>query len=107
MQAIFDRLVSLLPANLQRYAKALVPLVTAFSAAVVQWGATGTFDLTETLTAVGGVLVALLTYKTPNVGPSVPPPDGDGSVPPAENPDAGVHTPTKPKAKPKPRRKAA
>jgi hypothetical protein len=66
MPAVLDRLVLLLPANLRPYAKAVVPLVLAIAAVIAQWGSTGTFDLTEILTAVGGVLTSLLVRQTPN-----------------------------------------
>ena len=48
--------------------KALVPLVVAASALVVQWWATGHFNLTtEFVTTLFGAVTAVLVYLVPNL----------------------------------------
>lgn len=68
-----NALVGKLPVGLQPYAKALVPVVLAVVAVVVQWAESGTFSTDELWTAVGGAVVALLTLVTPNLGYNGPP----------------------------------
>lgn len=74
-----DAVVARLPVGLQPYAKALVPVVVAAVAVLVQWVESDTFSTEELWTAVGGFVVFLLTYLTPNRGyvtnPAVDDPD--------------------------------
>jgi len=63
-----EAVVAKLPVGVQPYAKALVPVVVAVVAVVVQWVQTDTFDTAEVWTAVGGFVTWLLTYVVPNLG---------------------------------------
>ena len=63
-----NALVGKLPVSLQPYAKALVPVVVAAVAVLVQFVESDTFDTAELWTAVGGFVVFVLTYVVPNRG---------------------------------------
>ena len=73
MSTFLTALVGKLPVGLQPYAKALVPVVVAAVALVVQLVETNTFDTAELWTAVGAAVVALLTLGVPNRGYTGPP----------------------------------
>lgn len=63
---ILYALVAKLPAPLQPYAKALVPVAVASAAAVSSYLVTGTFDTTEIATAVSGAVTSLFVLAVPN-----------------------------------------
>jgi hypothetical protein len=73
MSTFLTALVGKLPVSLQPYAKALVPVVVAAVALLVQVVETNTFDTAELLTAVGAAVVTLLTLAVPNRGYTGPP----------------------------------
>ncbi len=75
-----ENLVAKLPAGVQPYAKALVPVVLAVVAIAVQWADSGTFDTAELYTALGGFVTWLLTYAVPNLGYVQPGPVVDDNV---------------------------
>lgn len=62
----WEALVSKLPVGVQPYAKALVPVVLAVVAVVEQLVETGEFTGDALYAAVGGFVVAVLTYAVPN-----------------------------------------
>lgn len=69
-----DAVVARLPVGVQPYAKALVPVVLAAVAVLVQWVETDTFSSEELWTAVGGFVTFVLTYAVPNLGYNSGPP---------------------------------
>jgi hypothetical protein len=66
MSTALTAAAGLLPQSLRGYAKAIVPLVAALIAALVQYLNTGTFDDAAMATAVTGASTALLTALTSN-----------------------------------------
>lgn len=63
---LLDKLTAVLPKQLQPYAKAVYPGVVALAGAGVSWATTGNLDATEIRTAVGGIILALVSYGVPN-----------------------------------------
>lgn len=59
-------LVAKLPPSLQPYAKALVPVAVAASAAASSYLVTGTLDTGEVVTALSGAVTSLLVLAVPN-----------------------------------------
>jgi len=68
MNEFLYALVGKLPVSVQPYAKALVPVVVAAVAIVVQLVETDTFDTSELWTAVSAAVLVILTYAVPNRG---------------------------------------
>ena len=60
------KLVSLLPANLRPYAKAVVPAVVTAVSCLASWIITGTFDSAELKVAVEGAVLSLVAFAFPN-----------------------------------------
>ena len=63
---VVNALVGLLPANVQPYAKALVPAVVTLVGVASQYLVTGQLDTATIGVAVGGALATVLTWLTPN-----------------------------------------
>lgn len=64
---LFTRLVALLPARMQPYAKSLAPAVATIVGAGATWVATGDLDTEVLRTAVGGAVLTLLAFVFPNL----------------------------------------
>ena len=63
---MLDKLVTLLPANLRPYAKAVVPAVVTAVSCLASWIITGTFDSAELKVAVEGAVLSLVAFAFPN-----------------------------------------
>lgn len=63
---LLTKITNALPAPLRPYAKAVYPGVVALVGAGVSWASTGNFDMTEVRTAVGGIILAVISYGVPN-----------------------------------------
>lgn len=66
LNQILERLVSLLPAKAQPYAKVTIPSLVALITIGLNYAATGEFDPNGFQVAVGGLVLALLTFAVPN-----------------------------------------
>lgn len=66
---LFDKIVSLLPAKLQPYAKSLAPAVATVVAVGVQAVQTGELDTDALETAGYGAVLTLLAFAFPNRTP--------------------------------------
>jgi hypothetical protein len=64
---LFEKAVSLLPAVLQPYAKALFPAVATVTAVGAHWAATGELNETELKAAAQGAALSLLAFLFPNI----------------------------------------
>lgn len=64
---MLDRLVALLPARLQPYAKCVVPAAATAVGVAAHWIITGEFNATELKAAVEGAVLSLLAFAFPNL----------------------------------------
>lgn len=71
MNAFLTKLVGKLPAKLQGVAKALVPSGVAVGAVAAEALTSGTFSVTELVTAGLGAMAAVITYVVPNLPPAI------------------------------------
>ena len=67
---ILNAIVGALPARLQPYAKAVLPLVMAVVGALGEWAITGSLDVETLSAAVGAIAAASVTFLIPNRGKS-------------------------------------
>lgn len=63
---MLEKLVALLPARVQPYAKAVVPAAATGVTVAAHWIVTGAFDAAELKVAVEGAALALLAFAFPN-----------------------------------------
>jgi hypothetical protein len=64
--ALLQALTALLPARLQPFAKAVYPALIALVAVVVQIASSGSIDGPALSTAVGGLVLTVVTFLVPN-----------------------------------------
>lgn len=65
---MLGKIVALLPARLQPYAKCVVPAAATAVSVVASWIISGEFNDAELKTAVEGALLSLVAYLFPNKG---------------------------------------
>lgn len=63
---LLDKITNLLPVKLRPYAKGLYPPIVALVGAGASWVATGNLNTAEVRTAIGGLVLGLVSFLVPN-----------------------------------------
>lgn len=63
---LLERITNLLPVKLRPFAKSIYPPIVALAGAGASWVATGNLNVAEVRTAIGGLVLGLVSFAVPN-----------------------------------------